>query len=69
VLVLANARRGQEKLLHKDDVIVGVDEQDSRLNTSEFLAYLLQSKAPGSQLALSVLRRGKRMHVVIPVIK
>ena len=50
-------------------MIVGVDEQDSRLNTSEFLAYLLQSKAPGSQLALSVLRRGKRMHVVIPVIK
>jgi hypothetical protein len=68
VLVLANARRNTKRLL-KDDVIVGVDEKDSLATASEFLAYILREKAPGSRLELSVLRRGKRIRVVVPVVR
>jgi len=50
-------------------MIVGVDEKDSLATASEFLAYILREKAPGSRLELSVLRRGKRIRVVVPVVQ
>jgi serine protease Do len=53
--------------INKQDVIVEVDGQRSRLTESEFLAYVARSKGPGDELSVAVLRAGRELKLKIPV--
>ena len=47
----------------KDDILVSVDGQNSRLAESELFRYLLQRKMPGEKIPVTVLRDGERMNL------
>ena len=47
----------------KDDILVSVDGQNSRLAESELFRYLLQRKMPGEKIPVTVLRNGERMNL------
>jgi S1-C subfamily serine protease len=47
----------------KDDILVGVDGQNSHLAESELFRYLLQHKMPGEKIPVTVLRDGERMNL------
>ena len=47
----------------KDDILVSVDGQNSRLAESELFRYLLQHKMPGEKIPVTVLRDGERMNL------
>jgi serine protease Do len=51
--------------LRKDDVVVAFDGQAGRVSESELLAYALQRKRPGDEVAVTVLRGGERTTVRI----
>ena len=44
----------------KDDVIVSFDGQGRRMSESELLAYSVQRKRPGDEVAVTVLRNGEK---------
>ena len=47
----------------KDDILVSVDGQTSRLAESELFRYLLQLKMPGEKIPVTVLRDGQQMNL------
>jgi hypothetical protein len=53
--------------LRVGDVLVGVDEQTNLLFESDFLSYLWLSKPPRKEIQLSILRKGRRMEINLPV--
>ncbi|WP_406694104.1 Trx7/PDZ domain-containing (seleno)protein [Singulisphaera sp. Ch08] len=46
--------------IRKDDIIVGFDGLEANMTESQLLAYAVQKKQPGDQVAVTVLRDGKR---------
>lgn len=53
------------KALKSGDVIIAVDGQNNLTREADFLAHLLQKKAPGSEVELTILRGGKTVQVPI----
>lgn len=51
----------------KGDIIVAYDGRDARSTESELLAYALQKKRPGDEVAITILRDGKRHTMKIVV--
>jgi serine protease Do len=51
--------------LREGDIIVGVDGRRDLAREADFFAYLLQKKAPGSVVALTILRAGKTVQAAI----
>ena len=47
----------------KNDVIVGVDGQTSRMSESQLFGYLLRNKMPGSKVPVAVLRGNERIEL------
>ena len=44
----------------KGDILVSFDGQAGKMSESDLLAYTLQKKRPGDEVAVTVLRNGKR---------
>ncbi len=51
----------------KEDIIIEVDGQKGRMTETAFLAYAMQQKLPGDQLAVTVLRNNKRVNLKLPL--
>ena len=43
----------------KGDIVVAFDGQDGRMTESELIAYAVQPKRPGDEVAVTVLRDGE----------
>lgn len=69
IRVVGNLGRGRGRRLSSGDVIIGVDGDTRLANTSEFFAYIMQRKQPGTQLELTVLRGDETQRVLVPVIR
>jgi S1-C subfamily serine protease len=68
IKVLGNLRK-KDKVLFAGDIITAVDDRDTLDNCSEFFAYIMQDKLPGSTLRLSVLRDGQPLRFELPVVE
>jgi S1-C subfamily serine protease len=51
----------------RGDILVAFDGQGRRMSESELLAYALQRKQPGDEVAVTVLRSGERLTLKLPI--
>ena len=58
---------GKRAGFKKDDLIVGVDGQTKRQTESELIGWLLQNKAVGAKVPVTVSRAGERLNLELPI--
>jgi len=51
----------------KEDIVVSLDGQTSRMTESQVFRYLLQNRMPGDKIAVTVLRGGERTNLELPM--
>ena len=59
--------RASKAGFRKDDVIVSVDGRTTDMTVSKWIAYLVQKKRPGQNVAMTVIRGGQRKNLVLPL--
>lgn len=57
---------GKRAGFQKDDIIVALDGQTKRLTESQAFGQILQSKMPGTKVAMTILRAGERLSLEMP---
>jgi len=58
---------GKRAGFQKGDVIVSVDGRAERLTESDWFGFLLESKMPGEEAAIALLRDGQRLSLKLPL--
>jgi serine protease Do len=51
----------------RDDVIVSVEGRTARMRETDLMAYLANEKRPGDRVPVSVLRKGERVNLMLPI--
>ena len=58
---------GKRAGFKKDDLIVNLDGQTSRMTESQALGYLVQNRMPGVRIPVTVLREGESLRLELPM--
>lgn len=58
---------GKNAGFKKDDVLIAVDGRNQRMTESGLLAQLLRAKRPGDRVAMTVLRGGDKVELILPM--
>jgi hypothetical protein len=53
--------------VRKGDIIVEFDERTGRMSETDLLAHVLAKKKPGDRMSVTLLRRGQRIELELPV--
>jgi len=51
----------------KGDVLIEVDGRSDRFSESQLLGYLVQNRMPGARIPVTVLRKGERVKLELPM--
>ena len=68
--IALKASRGASRssgAIRRDDVIVAVDGEIKYMSEGDLIAYYAQEKKRGDEIALTVIRDGKRVEVKAPI--
>ncbi len=58
---------GKQAGFHEGDIVISVDHQSDHMTESDLLAYMVNRKRPGDRVPFTVLRKGEKLDLELPV--